>query len=336
MTVKVAVTVRFPEELLDRIRAVSSDVSLKYLPLGAGESLPEDMAESVEVLYTWTALPDPEEAPSLQWVQFHAAGIDHAQGHPLLDCDVRLTTTSGIHAVPVAEYVMASVLAWAHRLPRMLAYQGRGIWPSGRWGKFVPQELRGATIGILGYGSIGREVARLARVFGMHVLVTKRDARNVREEGYRVEGTGDPAGDLPDRLYPAAATRSMLAECDYVVVCAPLTAESHHLIDKGALRAMKPTAYLINVGRGKLVDEGALVEALQNGEIAGASLDVFEVEPLPADSELWKMDNVLLSPHVAGFTPSYDQRALDIFTENLRRYLEGAPLMNLVNREVGY
>jgi phosphoglycerate dehydrogenase-like enzyme len=295
-----------------------------------------DTLSTTEVLYTLSALPRPEEAPRLRWVQFHSAGIDHFQGHPLLDCDVSLTTTSGIHAVPMAEYVMASILAWAHRLPRMLTYQKRGIWPGGRWDKFVPQELRGATIGIIGYGSIGRQVARLARGFGMRILATKRDPRHILDDGYQLDDTGDPMGELPDRVYPSAATLSMLPECDYVVVCAPLVADTYHLLDEAAFKAIKPTAYLVNVSRGKVIDESALVEALEKGDIAGAGLDVFEVEPLSASSPLWKLDNVILSPHIAGFTPHYDKRAIDLFTRNLRRYLEGRPLINLVDSEAGY
>jgi phosphoglycerate dehydrogenase-like enzyme len=289
-----------------------------------------------EVLYTWTALPKPEEAPNLQWVQFHSAGIDHVQGHSLLDCDLTVTTVSGIHAVPIGEYVMASILAWSHRVPRMFVYQKRGIWPGGRWEKFVAPELRGSTIGIVGYGSIGREVARLANAFGMRILATKRDPRHVEDSGYRIPGTGDPKGELPTRIYPSAAMRSMLPECDYVVVSAPLTEETYHLIDRAALKSMKNSAYLVNVARGELVDQVALIEALQKGWIAGAGLDVFEAEPLPADSPLWQMDNVILSPHVAGFSPEYDRRAIDLFTTNLRCYLEGRSLINVVNCQRGY
>jgi phosphoglycerate dehydrogenase-like enzyme len=336
MALNILVTMAFPDELLEQIRSVSSEISLSYAPLKKDESLPKSTVAMAEVLYTWSALPRPEEAPNLKWVQFHSAGIDHVQGQPLLDCDLLVTTTSGIHAIPIGEYVMATILAWSHRVPRMLVYQTRGIWPGGRWEKFVPQELRSATIGIVGYGSIGREVARLAHAFGMRILATKRDPRHVEDTGYRIEGTGDPSGELPARIYPSAATRSMLPECDYVVVSAPLTPETVHLVDRAALKAMKPTAYLVNIARGELVDQVALIEALQKGWIAGAGLDVFEPEPLPPDSPLWKMDNVILSPHVAGFTPEYDRRAIDLFTANLRRYLEGQKLINTVDCRRGY
>ena len=336
MALNILVTMSFSEELLEQIRSVSTEITLSYAPLKKDEPLPKSTVAVAKVLYAWTALPRPEEAPNLRWVQFHSAGIDHVRGHPLLNCDLTVTTTSGIHAVPIGEYVMASILAWSHRVPRMLFYQKRGIWPAGRWEKFVPQELRGATIGIVGYGSIGREVARLADALGMRILVTKRDLRHIHDTGYRLPGTGDPDGELPTRIYPSSALRSMLPECDYVVLCVPLTEETHHLIDRAALKAMKSTAYLVNIGRGELVDEGALTEALQKAWIAGAGLDVFETEPLPSDSPLWKMDNVILSPHVAGFTPEYDRRAIDLFTANLRRYLEGQALINVVDCRRGY
>ncbi len=336
MTLNVLITSRFPDELLAQIQAISPEINLAYAPLKPRETLPLTTVAETEVLYTWSNLPQPEEAPKLRWVQLHSAGIDHVQGHPILDCDIALTTTSGIHAVPIAEYVISTILAWSHRLPRMLTYQKREIWPGGRWDKFVSTELLGATIGILGYGSVGRQVARLAHAFGMRILVTKRDPRRIADPGYMVDGAGDPNSEFPARIYPAAATLSMLPECDFVVLCAPLIAETYHMINTEALKAMKSTTYLVNVGRGKLIDEAALVEALEKGWIGGAGLDVFEVEPLSTNSPLWKLDNVILSPHVAGFSPNSDSRAIDVFGRNLRRYLENRPLLNLVNKEHGY
>jgi phosphoglycerate dehydrogenase-like enzyme len=211
----------------------------------------------------------------------------------------------------------------------MLYYQTRGEWPSQRWRKSVPQELRGATVGVVGYGSIGREVGRLARAFGMRVLGTRRGGTS-ETAGYELPAlTG---GDEPDRLYGSDQLLDMLPESDYVVLTVPYTSATHHLIDRRALGAMKPESVLINVARGSVVDETALIQALREGSVAGAALDVFEEEPLPNDSPLWKMDNVIISPHVAGFTPHYDDRATALFAENLRRYLAGKPLLNQVER----
>jgi phosphoglycerate dehydrogenase-like enzyme len=154
--------------------------------------------------------------------------------------------------------------------------------------------------------------------------------------GYAVNRTGDPEGAIPERFYPADALHEMLAQCDYVVVALPLTAATTHFIGAAELRAMKPSAYLVNIARGSIVDETALIRALREGWIAGAGLDVFEQEPLPPDSPLWEMENVLISPHVAGFTPRYDERATALFAENLSRYLAGQPLLNQVDSCRGY
>jgi phosphoglycerate dehydrogenase-like enzyme len=206
-----------------------------------------------------------------------------------------------------------------------------------RQGQFTPLELRGRTLGIVGYGSIGREIARLGETFGMTVLATKRDVKHPAEEGYLIEKTlGDPQAQIVDRLYPPQALHSMVRECDFVVITVPLTGETRHIFSAAALAAMKPTAVLVNVSRGAVVDEKALVEALKYGGIAGAALDVFEQEPLPPDSPLWDLPNVILSPHIAGVSHQYDARAARLFAQNLTRYLDGKPLLNVVNRDLGY
>jgi phosphoglycerate dehydrogenase-like enzyme len=196
--------------------------------------------------------------------------------------------------------------------------------------------LRGKTLGIVGYGSIGREVARLARAFGMSVLAIKRDLRFLDETSFRQEETGDPMADIPDRIYPVTAIKSVMRASDYVVVTTPLTEHTYHLIDRVVIESMKPDAIIINVARGAVIDEAALIKALERGEIGGAGLDVFEEEPLPEDSPLWDLDNVILSPHVSGFTPEYDERATDLFAENLRRFVIGETLINQVERGRGY
>lgn len=331
----VLVTAPFPERLLDKIRSVSDDVQLEQINL-QGKEWPDGKATEAEIFYAMGTVPPLSQAPNLRWVQLHWAGVDHLRDNPIWESDVVITSASGIHAPNIAQYVMAQILAWAHRVPRWLTYQRRGEWPAGRWEKFVPDELRGKTLGIAGYGSLGREIARVARCFGMRVLATKRDARHLADEDFTLTGAGDPAGTLAARIYPGEATRSMIAECDYVVVALPLTDDTDHLFGEEMFRAMKPGAFFVNVGRGPVVDEKALVKALKKGWIAGAGLDVFETEPLPEDSPLWKLDNVLLSPHVAGFTSAYDERATDLFAENVRRYLTGETLLNVVDREAGY
>jgi phosphoglycerate dehydrogenase-like enzyme len=279
---------------------------------------------------------DLSRAPELKWVQLHTAGVDHLLDHPLMRSDILLTTASGIHATPIAEYVFASILAFSRRVPQMLYYQKRREWPQGRWNLFARPELRDRTLGIIGYGSIGREVGRIARCFGMRVVATKRSVSQMRDVGYAVQGTGDREGALLDEAFPPERLSEMLSLCDYVVVAVPLTPEMRKLIGEAELRAMKPSAYLVNISRGGTVDEAALLRALREGWIAGAGLDVFEEEPLPSDSPLYDLENVILSPHVSGFTLRYDERTSDLFAENLRRYLTGEPLLNLVDKERGY
>lgn len=327
-------TIRFNDQQLGSLRTVSSRLRIMQHTTRNADEIPSDIWAYIEVLYTFQTLPAPGQAPRLRWVQLHSAGADHALGHPALD-GVILTTTSGIHAVNIGEYVLALMLAWAHRLPALIDHQRRAEWPQGRWDLFVPQELRGTSVGIVGYGSIGRQVGRLAHAFGMRVLAVQRGADRT-DRGYVVPGVGDPAGIIPERFYRPAELREMLAECDYVVLAVPLTAATRHLIGADELRAMKPTAFLINVARGDVVDQAGLIRALQEGWIGGAGLDVFAQEPLPADSSLWRMENVILTPHIAGFTPHYDDRAADLFAENLRRYLAGEPLLNRADVQRGY
>jgi phosphoglycerate dehydrogenase-like enzyme len=192
------------------------------------------------------------------------------------------------------------------------------------WQRFMPQELFGKTVGIVGMGHIGTEVARLAKAFGCYVVATRRSI------------TLPSRDDAADELLPPGSLLDLLARSDFVVLAVPLTAETRQLIGESELRAMKPTAVLINIARGTVVDEAALVQALKGGWIAGAGLDVFEQEPLPEDSELWGMDNVIMSPHISGGTAIYNQRATGIFCQNLRLYLAGEPLLNLADPSRGY
>lgn len=332
---QVLVTAPISDELLEKIDAVSDDLVVERTLLSDG-NWPENRSTEAEIHYAAGKVPPLELAPNLRWVQSHWAGVDNLIGQPVWDSDVIITSTSGIHAPNMGQYVMAQILAWAQRVPRWVRAQQAGHWPSKRWETFVPEELRGRTLGILGYGSIGREVGRLASGFGMTILVTKRNAMQTVDEGYTLPGVGDPTGDLPDRTYPPEATRSMLALCDYVVITLPLTDRTLHLVDEALLRQMKPNTFLINVGRGGIINEKDLVKALQRGWIAGAGLDVFETEPLPESSPLWQMENVILTPHVSGFTHQYDERAVDLFIANLERYLAGETLYNVVDREREY
>jgi len=336
--VTVLVTLRVGEQLIQRLREVSPRLEVIHRPAQTVAEIPPDVWQEVDVLLTWgNVLPDREMASRLRWVQVTSAGVDRLLGNPLFEQrDVILTTTSGIHAVTMAEYALGMMLAFAHHLPRFIALQRAREWPRER-DALVPRLLRGATLGIVGYGSIGRELARLARAFGMQVLATKRDAMHPAGLPEYVEpGTGDPEGVLVHRLYPSLALKSMVKDCDYIVVLAPLTAETVNMVNAEVLSAVKPGAVLINMARGGIVDEAALLEALKSGTLGGAAFDVFAEEPLPEDSPLWDAPNLIISPHVAGMMPGYMDRAMDVFVENLRRYLAHQELLNVVDWERGY
>jgi len=331
---EVLVTMRFTDAQLDRLRQVSPE-----LRVSRGDAAGADYSR-IDILYAGAPPRDLGRAPNLKWVQLHMAGVDALAEHPLYtQSSIPLTTASGVHAATIAEYALTVLLALAHRVPRMVEWQARGTWPPDeqRWPLFVPSEVRGATLGIVGYGSIGRELARAAKAaFAMRVLACKRDPARRTDAGYTLPGTGDPEGRLPDAWLGPEELPDLLARSDVVVLCAPLTAQTRRLIGTRELALMKPSAYLINVGRGASVDEAALAEALAARRIAGAGVDVFAQEPPPAGHPLYALDNVILSPHVSGFLPSYDDKCTDLFAENLRRYLAGTPLLNLVDRAHGY
>jgi D-2-hydroxyacid dehydrogenase (NADP+) len=260
-------------------------------------------------------------AARLRWYQQWAAGADWLLRYPeAADRDFILTNTSGIHAIPISEQIVGMLLMFARGLHRAARAQGRHEW-------WRPQprelfELPGRTILLVGVGAIGQRTAVLASALGMQVEGIRRDPAQA------VTGVAAMYG--PERL------RERLRHADAVVLTVPLSRATQGLIGADELAAMKPTAYLINIGRGGTVDEPALVQALQEGRIAGAGLDVFAEEPLPAASPLWSMENVIITGHYAGATPHYDARALEIFLDNLARYRAGAPLRNQVDKRAGY
>jgi phosphoglycerate dehydrogenase-like enzyme len=333
----VLITARCELHWLERLQRLSPNLRIERWP--SHSAIPDDLWQEVEILYTSfaTALPSPERAPRLRWVQLYSAGPDPILNHPLFQTPVIFTTASGVHAVNMAEYVFSVVLAWFHRLPRMLRWQQQGQWPSNaeRTSVFKGDELWGKTIAIVGYGSIGRQVARLAKTFGMRVLAMQRGSDH-RDHGFQFPGIGDPEGVLPDRHFTSDQFHAMLSESDVVVIAVPLTPKTRGMFDELAFQAMKPASFLVNIARGDICDEAALVHALQEKRIAGAALDVFSQEPLPPNHPLWHQDNVLMTPHSAGLTPQYNERAAVIFEENLRRYLAGEPLYNVVDKMQGY
>ena len=336
-SVEVLITIPLAESLIARLSAVSPRLNITSLNTRDAQEIPAEVWAKTEVLYTSRALPAPEQAPHLRWIQFHWAGIDHAIEAPILaKPDLIATHLSGASASQMAEFAVMMMLALGHHFPALQTHQRRGEWPTDRWERLNARELRDSTVGIVGYGSIGRQIARLLQAFGATVLATKRDVMHPNDTGYIPEGLGDLNTELVQRLYPPQAVKSMFKECDFVVVTVPLTSETRGMLGADELAALKPSCYLVDISRGGVIQQDALINALREDKLAGAALDVFAKEPLPADNPLWKMPNVLLTPHIAGFSPKYDERAVTLFAENLLRYLSDLPLYNRINRETGY
>jgi phosphoglycerate dehydrogenase-like enzyme len=335
--VEILITLPFSEEIVTPLRQVSPSVNLTLQVARRPEDVSSEIWQKTQILYTDRVLPTPDLVPALRWLQFHSAGIDFAVGSPLLQKpNLAVTTLSGAAAPQAAEYTLAMMLGMAHRLPDLFSAQNRAEWPRERWERYRPRELFGSTLAIIGYGSIGRELARLVQPFGMTVLAVKHDAMHPEDRGYSAEGHGDPNGNLFSRLYPFQALQSVLKLADFVVVTTPLTPLTSGLLGEEELAALKPGACLVVVGRGGVVDENALLQALQERRVAAAALDVFQEEPLSPTSPLWKQPNLIVTPHVGGLSSHYDERAMQLFAANLARFLKGDPLFNRFDSNRGY
>lgn len=337
--IKVLVTQNLSPESQARIHEASELVQLTVLPVKKADEISAERWEETEVLFTQDVLPQPDQAPNLKWIQFNSAGIDPYLDHPIIkETDIKATTMSGVITDQIAEYVLMAMLAFGHKLPKLIRNQQQKKWPEHKEKNqaFLPVELRDSTVGILGYGSIARQVAYLLQPFGAKILATKRNVMQPESRGYIVDGKGDPHGDLFDRLYPIEALHSLLKASDFVVVTLPLTDSTRHILDAAAFEAMKPTAYLVNVGRGELIDQSAMVTALKTKQFAGAALDVFKEEPLPEKSPLWELENVILTPHISGLSRHLPEETLSLFIENLNRYMTNLSLYNQVDVERGY
>jgi phosphoglycerate dehydrogenase-like enzyme len=258
-------------------------------------------------------------ARRLRWVHSLSAGVEKILFPELIASPVVLTNARGVFKRSLSEFVMASVLHFAKDLRRLIRNQQAGVWE-----QFQMLELHGKAMGVIGYGEIGHACAQRAHDFGMKILGLRRRPELSKDDPLLAAVFG------PDELH------RLLAESDYVVLAAPSTPLTKKLLGKAEFAAMKPSAVFINIGRGTLVDEAALIEALKEGRIHGAALDVFETEPLPAGHPLFQLENLLLSPHCADHTPGFYEMDLEFFIENLHRFLKGEPLVNIVDKQAGY
>lgn len=256
-----------------------------------------------------------ELIPNVRWIQATSAGIGPMLVRTgLIHASITFTTASGIHGVPLAEFVVMALLWFAKGGPKMVRDQA-----ARRWERTCARELRGSTVGIVGLGGVGREVARTCRAMGLRVIATKRTVTGGRD-------------DVTDELWPMSRLTALLKEADALVLACPHTADTERLIGRPQLAMMKRGAILINIARGAVVDEPAMIEALQAGHLGGAAIDVATKEPLPQDSPLWALPHVLISPHSASTVTIENARLTELFCDNLGRYLRGEPLRNTFDR----
>jgi phosphoglycerate dehydrogenase-like enzyme len=256
--------------------------------------------------------------PAVRWVHTRSAGLDGVLFPELNEHAVPLTNGKGVFSAPLGEFVLGAILFFAKGMRRMIRSQ-----QAGEWDAFDIEPIAGKTVGIVGYGDIGRAIASRVKAMGMRVVAVRR----------RVPEEPDA---FAERIYPTGRRIEMIRESDYVVVSAPLTEETRGLVGAAELAAMKPGAVIVNIGRGPVIDEGALIEALSGNRIKGAALDVFDTEPLPAGHPFYKLENVLLSAHCADHTPDWLERAMRFFLEQFERFRNGEPLQNVVNKQAGY
>lgn len=307
-----------PSSQLERIQSIVPDARLIITDR---EDEMQSWLGNIEILAGHFPIPWLTQAPRLQWYQQWGAGTDWLMKYPeVATLNFILTNASGVHAIPISEHILAMMLAFARRLPQAIHNQEQRRWD--RDGQPAAFELAGTTMLLVGVGAIGRRTAQVASALGMRVIGVRHDKQKT------VPGIEKMLG--PEELLDT------LPEADFVVLTLPLTAETQQMINAQAFEKMKSSAYLINIGRGGTVDEGALIQALKTGQIAGAGLDVFTTEPLPPTSPLWGMENVIITAHYSGLTPHYNERALEIFIDNLDRYVHHRPMRNVVDKQRGY
>lgn len=293
------------------------DIEILEVPPQPDPDLLAGLAERTEVWFGPRLRPHLlTRSPGLRWVQLVSAGVDRYMFPELVGSQIVVTNCKGMHAGTIADHVYALILAFARGLPHFIRAQIER-----RWDRRLVRELSETRLAVVGLGGIGSLVAQRGKAFGMEVTGVVRRPREI-------PGVERVVG--PDRLLEA------ISGADWVVIACPLTPETHHLIGESELDAMGPGSHLINIGRGKIVDEASLIQALREERVAGAGLDVFEEEPLSEDSPLWELPNVIITPHIAGSLGDQMAKATEIFCENLRRYQLGETLINLVDKKLGY
>lgn len=294
-------------------------------------TLPAETLRNAHILFCAHPPDNIRECVSLQLVQISSVGYSQLFHLGLTERRVRACNAQGVFDVPIAEWNVAMMVQLARDMKGMFRNQEHRVWD--RSARFQT-EIRGSRVGIWGYGGIGRETARLLKAMGMHVQVLVRDGVRQRDNIYRVPGTGDPRGVLPDKVFTAGQELEFVQDLDFLIVAMPLTKSTEGIVGERELRALPASAFLLNPARGPIIAESALLQALREHWIAGAALDTHYYYPLPGDHPLWSLPNVILTPHISGssLSPHFLPRIWDIFVENVRRYAERRPLLNELSR----
>lgn len=332
---RVGIAFPFDQAALDTFAAVSPRLRLHIDERSDEAGVDAVSADDLDGLVSSRLPSDLDRTPSLRWLQVMSAGVENlvGPGGGTWPARVILTNARGAYAVPIAQYTMAAILHVAERVDARRAQQALRIWPDDD-APFTGRPVRGATLVIVGYGGIGREIARLAQAHGMRVLAVKADPSTRTDDGFCAPGTGDPEGTIPERIVGPEGLVAVARDADFMSITLPLTTRSRGVVNREVLAALPAHAWLVNTGRGPVVDEAALLAALDARELAGAVLDVFGEEPLLSSSPFWGRSDVVITPHVAGAEARDDLVAL--VTENLRRFVVGEPLRNRVNIQRGY
>lgn len=334
-TVRVGVAYPFDESARDAFAAVSPRLRLMFDPRHDQGGVDAVANGDLEGLVGPHLPTDPARTPGLRWVQVLSAGVEGiiGPGAAAWPPHVALTNARGVYAIPIAQYTIAAILDVAEHGEARRAQQALGSWPADQ-DQFIGRPVRGSTLLIVGYGGIGREIARLATAHGMRVLAVKANPSITADDGFRMPGTGDPEGTIPERIGGLTELARMAAEADFVSITLPLTDRTRGIVSRDILAALRSHAWIVNTGRGPVVEEAALDEMLAAGRIGGAVLDVFGEEPLPPASPFWRRRNAVVTPHVSGAGATDELRTL--VAENLRRFVNGEPLLNRVIVERGY
>jgi phosphoglycerate dehydrogenase-like enzyme len=327
---QVLLDVPLEESALRRLRALPG-VAVEAAPVHKpGSELPADLLRGKHVLLCKRPPKNFDDLTDLELMQITSVGYEHLGDLRLGEQPVRVCNARGVFDSAIAEWNLAMMVNLMRDLPAMMRNQARAAWE--RADRFQ-REIRGSVVGLWGYGGIGRETARLAKAFGLTVHVLTRSGVGPRRDTYAEAGTGDPEGVLPDRAFTTGQEREFLGGLDYLVLALSLTRHSNGMVGERELRALRPTAFVLNPARGLIIQEQALLAALREGWIAGAALDTHYAYPLPAEHPLWRFPNVILTPHVSGAdnSPLYPARMGDLFVQNVERYLAGRPLLNAVS-----